>query len=172
MMSRRALAGPGRLLVAVAALSFGCALPSLEPEPSFRLSSLGQSGDPARRASTRLLLVGLGHDAQGLPSKALSQYERALQVDPNNPYAYLVLARHHAEGVEPSRALAFLDRADALLGQEAYVPPGVQAHMVGLRGVVLRASGRADAGHPLLARARALDPDAWSDARLSARELH
>jgi len=92
-------------------------------------------------------------------------------VDPNNPYAYLVLARHHAEGIEPARAFAFLDRADALLGQEAYVPPGVQAHLVGLRGAALQASGRADAGRPLLARARALDPEAWNDARLSAREL-
>jgi tetratricopeptide (TPR) repeat protein len=163
------------MLVAAAALCFGCALrgydASPRSEPTFRLSSLEQSGDPARRASTRLLLEGLVRDAEGRPSKALSQYERALQVDPNNPYAYLVLARHHADGVEPARALVFLDRADALLGQEAYVPPGVQAHLVGLRGAALRASGHADAGNPLLARARALDPDAWSDARLSAREL-
>ena len=162
------------LLVAVA-LCFGCALPGYDasprPGPSFRLSSLEQTGDPARRASNRLLLEGLGRDAQGLPAEALSQYERALQVDPNNPYAYLVLARHHAEGLEPARALAFLDRADALLGQEASVPPGVEAHVMGLRGAALRASGRADAGHPWLAHARAMDPEAWGDARLSAREL-
>ena len=51
------------------------------------------------------------------------------------------LARHHAEGIEPERAFAFLDRADALLGQESQVPPGVEAHMVGLRGAALRAAG-------------------------------
>ena len=43
--------------------------------------------------------------------------------------------------------------------------------MIGLRGAALRAVGRTDAGLPLLERARALDPDAWGDARLSAREL-
>ena len=61
------------------------------------MGSLESVGDPARRASNRLLAAGLDRDIQGKPSLALGQYERALQVDPTNPYAYLVLARHHAD---------------------------------------------------------------------------
>ncbi len=164
---------PGGVLLAAAVLLGGCVAfeAGPRPQPTFRVSSLEQSGDPARRASNRLLLEGLARDSEGRPALAQSQYERALQVDPINPYAYLVLARHHVEGLEPERAFAFLDRADALFGQEPDVPPGVEAHMVGLRGAALRATGRGEAAEPLLERARALDPGTWSDGRLSAREL-
>lgn len=165
-LAAAALAGPLFL--------FGCVtgFPSATPGgSSFRITSLESSGDPARRASNQLLVQGLGRDAEARPSEALGLYERALQVDPTNPYAYLVLARHHAEGVEPERAFSFLDRASALFDQEPERPPGVDAHLVGLRGAALRGSGRVDPAAVLLARARSLDPLAWDDGHLSAREL-
>ncbi len=164
-------------VVAATALALGAGCtgpfpgPRSAPAASFRMASLENVGDPARRASNRLLAAGLDRDVQGKPSLALGQYERALQVDPTNPYAYLVLARHHVEANDAERSLSFLDRAEALFAQEPQAPPGVEAHLVGLRGVALRGAGRSEAARPLLARARELDPAAWSDGRLSAREL-
>ena len=162
------------ILLAVPLLAVGCAGGSgrwaLAPPPPFVISSLA-SGDPARRASNRLLLDGLDRDAEARPELALGLYQRALQVDPTNPYAFLVLARHHAEGLAPERAFSFLDKSDALLGREPAVPPGVEAHLAGLRGAALHAAGRRAEAAPLLERARRLAPGAWSDGHLSAREL-
>jgi tetratricopeptide (TPR) repeat protein len=103
--------------------------------------------------------------------RALDFYQRALQVDPGNPWAYLALARHHAEGLEPSRALAFLDQAEAILEVQDALSPGAEAHLAGLRGAVLQELGHSDEARPYLQRARTLAPSVWSDGRLSADEL-
>lgn len=130
---------------------------------------MAERGDAPRRASTRLLLEGLDADVAGRPDAALAQYERALQVDPTNPYAYLAVARHELHAARPERALRFLDRAEALLPEPD--APGARAHLLGMRGAALRETGRAEEGLALLERARRLAPEAWSDARLDAREL-
>jgi tetratricopeptide (TPR) repeat protein len=119
----------------------------------------------------RLVLRGLDEDQALRPAPALASYERALQVDPNNPFAYLALARHHAEGPDPQRALAFLDKAEALLAHSDWRSPGLEANLVGIRGSALYASGRIPSALPLLDRARHLCPTVWSDARLDASEL-
>ncbi len=174
-MSERSGRARAAFLMGLLLIGAGCVAPpgawGPAPERSFRLGDLEGQGDPARRASNRLLAEGLDGDAQGRPSQALGLYERALQVDPTNPYAFLALARHHAEGVAPRRALSFLDKAEALLERETPVPPGVEAHLVGLRGAALHAAGRPELAAPMLERARRMAPDAWSDGRLSAREL-
>ena len=119
----------------------------------------------------RLVLGGVDEDQALRPAQALALYERALQVDPNNPFAYLALARHHVDGADPQRALAFLDKADALLAQSDRRSPGLEANLVGIRGSALYASGRVDSALPLLERARRLSPTVWDDARLDAWEL-
>lgn len=137
----------------------------------FHLSALAEQGDPARRASVRLVLEGLDADAEGRPSAAIHLYERALQVDPTNPWAYLALARHRAEGLDPERALAMLDQAEGRLELEGPVDPRVEAHLLGLRGSVLWAVGRREEGADLLRRARRLAPRVWDDGRLDPWEL-
>jgi tetratricopeptide (TPR) repeat protein len=119
----------------------------------------------------RLILGGLDEDQALRPAQALALYERALQVDPNNPFAYLALARHHVDGADPQRALAFLDKADVLLAPSDGRSPGLEANLVGIRGSALYASGRVDSALPLLERARRLSPAVWDDARLDAWEL-
>ncbi len=89
------------LLVGVA----GCAGPSRFSREPVRLSDLASEGDPARRASLRLVTRGLDSDSGGQAQLALSQYERAIQVDPNNPFAYLAIARHHVERGDPELGL-------------------------------------------------------------------
>jgi tetratricopeptide (TPR) repeat protein len=137
----------------------------------FSLTDVAEEGDAARRASMRLILSGLEEDQELRPAHALALYERALQVDPNNPFAYLALARHHVEGAEPQRALAFLEKADVLLANSEWQSPGLEADLVGIRGSALYASDRIDRALPLLERARRLVPAVWDDARLDAREL-
>ena len=140
-------------------------------EPSFRVSDVAGTGDPARRASMRFVLRGLDDDARGQHAAAVSRFERALQVDPNNPYAYLSLARHEIEVGDPSRAIAYLDKVDALLPAEGESSRGAEVHSVGLRGAALRASGRPRDAAPLLERARLDAPRAWWDAKRDAAEL-
>ena len=139
--------------------------------PPFSLSDVAEEGDAARRASVRLVLTGLDDDQALHPARALALYERALQVDPNNPFAYLALARHHVDGADPEQALAFLDKADALLADSEVRSPGLEADLLGIRGSALQASGRVRSALPLLEEARRLSPSVWDDARLDAREL-
>lgn len=172
-MSRAETARAVVLGALACALGAACALraPAPPPVPPPRLSELAGRGDAPRRASLQLAIQGLDADRAGAPVKALDFYQRALQVDPGNPWAYLALARHHADGLEPVRALAFLDQAESILRAQDSLSPGAEAHVAGLRGSVLQALGRSDEARPYLQRARALAPTVWSDGRLSPDEL-
>lgn len=141
------------------------------PPPPLSIQELADQGDATRRASMRLVVRGLDADDAGRLANARADYERALQLDPSNPYAYLALARHLSVGTDPERALPYLDKAQALFDVEANSSPRVEAHLVGLRGVALRNTGRSAEAVPSLERARELDPVVWSDGDLSAAEL-
>lgn len=104
------------------------------------------------------------------PQLATSRYERAIQIDPTNPYAYLALARQLARE-DPDRALEYLDQAEALLDSEGALSPRVDPHLLGIRGTALRARGDLARGDALLAEARALAPEEWGDGRLTPEEL-
>lgn len=134
-----------------------------------RLSELDTSDDPVRRASLRLCVGGLDADAQGRRVAALGQYERAIQIDPTNPYAYFALARHEVDGGDPERALQYLDQARMLLTSEGALSPGAEANLAGLRGTARIALGQ-DGGAELR-EARRLVPEVWDDGRLDAEEL-
>lgn len=155
----------------LAAALASCTLPAYRSRDPIRVSEVVDVGDPARRASLRLVLVGLDADVDGNLQRALGNYERAIQVDPTNSYAYLAIARHHAESHDPTWALSFLDKADSLFRSQGDVSPRVIPHLVGLRGQALYASGRIDEGAPLLEQAWLLAPEVWADGRLSAEEL-
>ena len=158
-------------LLVLATCAVGCTgrgLPSRAYPPSFRLSQVSGEGDAQRRASLRLTLQGLGSDASGDASAAVLLYERAVQLDATNPWAYLAYARHLAAGADPDLALSLLEKAESLLADPS---PTLDAHLVGLRGEALAALGQPDRADPLLDRARDLDPFVWDDGHLSAEEL-
>lgn len=143
----------------------------LGPKP-LRISDVVNDGDPARRASLRLILQGLEADSLDQPGRAASLYQRAIQVDPLNPFAYLAMARHQTEGSDPAGALSVLDQAESLFRLQQLRSPRVEPHLVGLRGAALYASGRVQQGVPLLIQARRLAPVVWKDGNLAAHELH
>ena len=160
------------LLLAVSvALVAGCAV-RLAPPPggdSLRVSDAALEGDPTRRASLRLVLQGLDEDGAGRADRARSSYERAIQIDSTNPYAYLALARHEVEAERWDRALEALDQAELLFGAEG--APGLEAHLVGLRGAARLGKGYGGDAGVLLDRAGRIAPEVWADGRLSAAEL-
>ncbi|MCP3983202.1 MAG: hypothetical protein GY723_02375 [bacterium] len=150
------------VLLAVGGL-FGCAgvarTPRVEP---FRISHVVEQGDAARRASTRLILGGLDAEAGGNVTRGRSLFERALQVDPTNPYAFLALARSAQQRGAASQCEHFLEQAEASMRLEG-APPGAFVHIDGLRGVLGSAQG--------LQAAERASPAVWGDGKLDAREL-
>lgn len=154
--------------MALAAWLAACAGPRPWDTP-IRVSEVDEDADPARRASMDWVVRGLDEEP-ARPQVATGRYERAIQVDPTNPYAYLALARHHARS-DPDRALEYLDQAEALLESEDALSPRVDPHLLGIRGTALRARGDVVEGDALLAEARALAPEEWGDGRLSPEEL-
>jgi tetratricopeptide (TPR) repeat protein len=134
------------------------------------VSDAALDGDATRRASLRLVLQGLDEDLVGRTEAARSSYERAIQIDSTNPYAYLALARHEVDNARWDRALEALDQAELLFGAEG--APGVEAHLAGLRGAAQLGNGYGDEhGGELLDRAGQIAPEVWGDGRLSAEEL-
>ncbi len=162
-----ALALSAALLSACAGGPFGSVLGSAP----LRLSEVGGDGDPTRRASMGLLLNGLSADEARAWARAEGLYERAIQLDSTNPFAYLALARHRVERVQPSAALDALERAESLMPDDAWLAERVQPHFLGLRAQALFMAGRLQQSTPLLERARQLAPREWGDGRLSAAEL-
>jgi tetratricopeptide (TPR) repeat protein len=136
-----------------------------------RIEDAADRGDPQRRASMRLLLDGLDSDESGSPRRALSRYERAMQIDAGNPYVHLALARHYIANDSPDQALSYLDQAQVLFESEVEPSPGVEAHLMGLRGIALRELGRTRQGDALLREAAQRAPSVWGDGWLDADEL-
>jgi hypothetical protein len=160
--------------VALAGLA-GCAsrVPIFAPAPvePLRLREVAAEGDATRRASLRLVLQGLTYDTNGQARLARTSYERALQVDVNNPFAYLALARQAVDAGDGASALEYLEQAELLLGAEDLLSPRVEPHVAGLRGAAMLERGDEAGASELLARASMLAPSVWQDGRLSAAEL-
>ena len=146
----------------------GCAGPS---GPPVRISQITHLGDTRRQASMRLVVEGLDAELAVETDRALSRYQRAIQIDPGNPFAYLALARYYVSVDDPTRALEHLDRAQSLLEPDGSISLRVSPHLLGLRGAALEQMGRNAEAKRLLGQARQLAPFVWGDGRLDAGEL-
>lgn len=147
-----------------------------------RISELDDGGDPRRGASLWALSRGLDYATEAQPDRALVEYERAIQVDASNPYAYVALSRHYLELGDVESALRNLDQAELLLGLADAGEPRpqrgtdptlerIRPHLEGLRGGALLALGREAEARPLLDRARERAPGVWGDGQLGAEEF-
>lgn len=149
----------------------GCALAPTAAAPPLRVGDVAGEGDEVRRASQRLVLDGLRADSQHDAERARGLYQRALQVDSGNPFAYLALARQSVARGEGELALEYVDRAEDLLALDPERSPGAAAHLDGLRGAALSLAGDEEQGAELLEHAAQQAPDVWGDGRLDADEL-
>lgn len=155
--------------------AFACAGPtgprtSPKVDP-LRISEVAKSGDPTRRASTRLVLNGL---AASPPEQGLTHYERAIKIDATNPYAYLALAAFEVQWGDLERGEQSLAQSELLFDSQDLRSPRVEPHLVGLRGrAKLRGydTGEHNAGEALLDEAKAMAPQVWGDGWLSVTEL-
>lgn len=110
--------------------------PDVAPSP---LASLTASTAPHVVAATRLADEGRQRLAAGDLDTALEQLERAIAIDPANPYAYYYLAEIHFARGSYQQAIAFGDRAAIL---SARADSGLLSRAFGLQGKVFEAAGR------------------------------
>ena len=167
-MSAPRLQLAGALLVLV--LVLGCATGGRlgGGATALRISEVADEGDATRgfaAAGARRARRGRA----GRRGAALSHYERAIQIDATNPYAYLALACHEIEAGDPVRALEYLNQAEILLESENARSRGSSRISSGCAALALRATGAAGDGD--LEQARRLAPEVWGDGRLTPAEL-
>lgn len=151
----------------------GCRTPA-PPEPTvepYRVSDFLERGDPTRRASLRLVVQGLVADRGRNFASARARYERAIQVDATNPWAYLALARYYLEQGDAQRVGALLDQSAALFEAEGLRESRAGVLLIGLRGGAFALLGREADATLYLERAQSLAPGVWGDGRLEAGEL-
>ena len=172
MLALRPLAAAVSVAWVWIALVGGCAGPTRAPrEAALRVAEIDHLGDDRRQASMRFVVEGLDAEIASMPQRALSRYQRAIQIDPGNPFAYLALARYYAAIADPERALEHLDRAQSLLDPDGALYRSAEPHLRGLRGRVLAQVDRLADAELLLAEARRLAPSVWGDGHLDASEL-
>ncbi len=159
-----------RLLAALALVALAGCAGVVTRGTTPRVSQLS-GGDDVFRASQDFVVAGLDAEIAGDSALGVSQYERALQVDASNPWAYLALARHYVEVGEARSALAYVDRAAGLLESLDLDSPGARLHCDGLRGAALALQGRDREARVLLDAAARGAPAVWGDGQLSAAEL-
>jgi len=141
-----------------------------EVRPLTVSGALGQI-DSTRDASLRLVIEGLDADTGGRPDRALASYQRAVRVDPTNPFAYLALARHHLENGSLDEADAFLGQTRALFENGQGLGDDVDVWGIGLRAGIDRARGLDERADQRFEAARTLSPEIWADEHLSSAEL-
>lgn len=83
-------------------------------EPPALSETIDASTEPNVAAATRLVDVGRAQLAAGDDGAALDQLERAIAIDPANPYAYYYLAELHFAHRTYDQAIAFADRSATL----------------------------------------------------------
>ena len=154
-------------------LQGGCQTPPAPPAPvtPYKATDFLDQGDAARKASMRLVVQGLASDERGAYPAARASYERAIQVDATNPWAYLVLARYYVQQGDASRVNSLLDQSAALFEAQGLREPRVGVHLLGLRGSAFVLQGRSADATLYLERAQELAPGVWGDDQLEAGEL-
>jgi tetratricopeptide (TPR) repeat protein len=112
---------------------------SLSVEPPALADTIGAATAPNVAAATRLVDAGRTRMAAGDDGAALEQFERAIAIDPGNPYAYYYLAELHFLHRTYDQAIAFADRAASLSDARA---PDWASRAYTLQGNAFEAAGR------------------------------
>lgn len=103
------------------------------------LDTIGPATPPNVAAATRLVEAGRVRMSAGDYGAALEQLERAIAIDPVNPYAYYYLAELHFRHRTYDQAIAFADRAASLSGSRS---PVWSSRAYTLQGNAYEAVGR------------------------------
>lgn len=129
------------------------AAPQISPATPSPLDAIGPGTPPNVAAATRLADAARARLAAGDAAAALEQLERAIAIDPNNPFAYFFLAQLHLQTRSYDQAIAFADRAAGLSTGRS---PEWTSRAWSLQGNAYEAAGRfADARQAYLRAVRA-----------------
>ena len=111
----------------------------ISPATPSPLDTIHPGTPPNVAAATRLADAARTRLAAGEDAAALDQLERAIAIDPNNPYAYFFLAQLHLHTHSYDQAIAFADRAASL---SAGTSPEWSSRAWALQGNAYEAAGR------------------------------
>jgi Flp pilus assembly protein TadD len=111
----------------------------LSVEPPALAETIGATTAPNVAAATRLVDAGRARMAAGDSGAALEQFERAIAIDPQNPYAYYYLAELHFLHRTYDQTIAFAARAASLSDAGA---PDWASRAYTLQGNAFEAAGR------------------------------
>jgi len=120
-------------------------------------SQIPRNTPPERAASLRLSGQGLSALEEGRAEEAVDHLERAIQIDPANPFAYYYFGLAHLDQGRREEALTLLSRAEVLFHDRPYWLCETLVTM----GEVLETMGRPLAAVSCFQRALAEDP--WSE---------
>ncbi len=112
---------------------------SVPAEPDSLLSRIGPNTPPNVAAALRLIEDGRQQLQQGSADPALERFERAVAIDPANPYGYYFLAQLHYQKKKYDQAIAFANRAVVFSARTDTV---WQARAYSLQGAVYEDAGR------------------------------
>ncbi len=113
--------------------------PAVTPDPAEVLASIPPDTPPERVASLRLTEEASGLLARGDTPAALDRLEKAIRIDPANPYAYYLLAQMHLRAERFDQAVAFAEKAEVLFGSSN---PAWQSQTLALKGSAFEHAGR------------------------------
>jgi tetratricopeptide (TPR) repeat protein len=130
-------------------------LDALSVEPPTLLDTIDASTAPNIAAATHLVEAGRIHMAAGDNGAALEQLERAIAIDPGNPYAYYYLAELHLMHRTYDQAIEFADRAANLSNPRS---PMWASRAYTLQGNAFEAAGRFADARDAYARAVQVAP--------------
>lgn len=130
------------------------------------LDTIGPGTAPNVAAATRLVEAARRDLVAGNDSAALERLERAIAVDPNNPYAYCFLALLHLRTRTYDQAIAFADRAATLARATS---PAWASRAFTLQGQAYEFAGRFADARQAYQRAVQAAPDNHSAAGGLAR---
>jgi hypothetical protein len=109
------------------------------PELESLLTHIGPTTPPNVAAAMRLVEDGRQQMQQGRYDRALDRFERAVAIDPSNPYGYYFLAQLHFATKKYDQAVAFASRAVVLSARTDHVLLG---RSYDLQGAAFEAVGR------------------------------
>lgn len=127
-------------------------------------SQITRDTSPERAASLRLSGRGESALEEGRAEEAVDHLERAIQIDPSNPFAYYYFGQARLAQGRPEEALTLLSRAEVLFHDRSHWLCETLVAM----GRILEEMGRVQEAAGCFRRA--LDADPWSEAAAAGLE--
>lgn len=146
-------------LLAVLALSlaWGCATKVYDREDAMREEAFPdmsfESSSPRRQASLEITREGVAESKRGFYLRAMKKYEKAIDIDPTNPYAYFHYGLARQRTKDYGQSMRLLEEAGNKFGSNEHW----QSRVYTYRGLNYMNMGRAEEAKESFEKALKLD---------------